>query len=170
MSNSGPRPLRLNRKERKKESIRNNLIRSVIYTESSGDAIKSRFDSTVTAVRWTATSGIKFVLPLWYAKEPMFWLPQGWFPYYAEWVLSFPRAPLGSVSIASWQLACAGFIKLASDTLTAVLGLVMGAGTPMKQQQQQKQQQSTKTGAGDKKEAGAGPTPSSDAARSKKDS
>ena len=105
------------------------------------------------------------MLPLWYAKEPMFWLPQGWFPYYAEWVLSFPRAPMGSVSIASWQLACAGFIKLASDTLAAMLGLVMGAGTPTKQQQQP-----MKTGAGDKKQAGAGPIPNSDAARSKKDS
>lgn len=54
----------------------------------------------------------------------MFWLPHGWFPYYAEWILSFPRGPIGSVSIASWQLACTGVIALFSDLITGVLGLV----------------------------------------------
>jgi hypothetical protein len=67
------------------------------------------------------------VLPFWYSKQPIFWLPKGWFPYYVEWVLSFPRAPLGSISIVSWQLACSGVIMLASDTVTAILGLALGA-------------------------------------------
>lgn len=97
--------------------------------------MKTKFDSTVSIVRWTATSGVKFVLPFWYAKQPMFWLPKGWFPYYVEWVLSFPRAPLGSISIASWQLACAGFILLVSDTITAILGLILGARLEKKEQQ-----------------------------------
>lgn len=70
---------------------------------------------------------MKIFLPFWYSKHPMFWLPKGWFPYYVEWILSFPRAPHGSVSIVSWQLACNGVIMLISDTLTAVLGLVLGA-------------------------------------------
>lgn len=51
----------------------------------------------------------------------MFWLPYGWFPYYAEWIISFPRAPLGSVSIASWQLACTGIIALVSDALRGAI-------------------------------------------------
>lgn len=55
----------------------------------------------------------------------MFWLPQGWMPYYAEWLISFPRAPLGSVSIQAWQLACGSVILLVSDTIVAVIGLVM---------------------------------------------
>lgn len=55
----------------------------------------------------------------------MFWLPHGWFPYYAEWVISFPRAPMGSVSVASWQLACTGVITLAADAITAVVGLAV---------------------------------------------
>lgn len=55
----------------------------------------------------------------------MFWLPHGWFPYYAEWILSFPRAPVGAVSIASWQLACTGVIALLSDLITGILGLVL---------------------------------------------
>lgn len=56
----------------------------------------------------------------------MFWLPHGWFPYYAEWIISFPRAPLGSVSIASWQLACAGILSLLIDAVTTVFGLAQG--------------------------------------------
>lgn len=73
-------------------------------------------------------------LPFWYSKEPMFWLPHGWFPYYAEWILSFPRAPLGSISIVSWQLACNGVIMLVSDTFTAILGLALGAKVQAREQ------------------------------------
>ena len=58
----------------------------------------------------------------------MFWLPHGWFPYYAEWILSFPKAPIGSVSIASWQVACSGVMALLSDTIVAIIGLLRGSG------------------------------------------
>ncbi|KAI0137293.1 CHD5-like protein-domain-containing protein [Xylariales sp. AK1849] len=95
--------------------------------KTSQDAMKAKFDNAVGVVRWTFTRGFKFVLPFWYSRQPMFWLPKAWFPYYVEWVLSFPRAPLGSISIVSWQLACAGVIKLVSDTITAILGLILGA-------------------------------------------
>jgi len=46
-------------------------------------------------------------------------------PYYAEWLICFPRAPLGSVSIQAWQLACASVILLVNDTIVAIVGLVM---------------------------------------------
>lgn len=49
-------------------------------------------------------------------------------PYYAEWLLSFPRAPLGSISIQAWSLACAAIILLVSDALVATIALVTGAG------------------------------------------
>lgn len=62
----------------------------------------------------------------------MFWLPKGWFPYYAEWLLSFPRAPLGSISIQAWTLACAAVILLVSDALVAVVALVLGTQTGAK--------------------------------------
>lgn len=101
--------------------------------ESSHDASKSKFDSYVNILRWLATTGLKFLLPFWYAKQPMFWLPKGWFPYYVEWILSFPRAPVGSVSIASWQTACTGVVLLLNDTITAVLGLIVGAKIAEKQ-------------------------------------
>jgi hypothetical protein len=76
----------------------------------------------------------------------MFWLPYGWFPYYVEWFLSFPRAPLGSVSIVSWQWACMGMLALASETISAILGLVLSS--------RQTQQSSTQGGSTKIKEDG----------------
>lgn len=67
----------------------------------------------------------------------MFWLPYGWFPYWAEWLISFPRAPLGSVSIASWQLACTGMVTLIGELVTGIGGLVAAMGR--KQEVKEKQ-------------------------------
>ena len=92
--------------------------------EKSQEAARASFDSALTVARLVLTRAPQYFLPFWYAKEPMFWLPHGWFPYYAEWILSFPRAPVGSVSIASWQLACTGVIALFSDLITGILGLI----------------------------------------------
>lgn len=105
------------------------FIHMLIYltTESSLEATKTNFDRYVTGVRWASTRGLQWFLPFWYAKEPMFWLPYGWFPYYVEWLLSFPRAPLGSVSIAAWQMACTGALTLAAETITAILGLIVAS-------------------------------------------
>lgn len=128
-------------------------INLFVFQESSHEASKAKFDSTVNILRWLGTTGLKFLLPFWYAKQPMFWLPQGWFPYYVEWILSFPRAPIGSVSIASWQTACTGVVLLLSDTITAILGLIVGAKMAEKQPT-----------------AEMGPIPQSREARNKKDS
>lgn len=99
-------------------------------TEKSLESARSRFDSTLTALRFLITRAPQYIIPFWYATEPMFWLPYGWFPYYAEWIISFPRAPLGSVSIASWQLACTGIVTLLKDLLTGIFKLVLGAKEP----------------------------------------
>ncbi|KAI0147821.1 CHD5-like protein-domain-containing protein [Xylariaceae sp. FL1272] len=96
--------------------------------KTSYEASKASFDRTAGIIRWTATSGVKFILPWIYGKEPMFWLPSGWFPYYVEWILSFPRAPIGSVSIVSWQTACAGVVLLLADTIKAI-GNIEGLNT-----------------------------------------
>lgn len=96
-------------------------------TETGIDGSKAAFDKTVTTARWLCTSGLRYFLPFWYSRSPMFWLPHGWFPYYAEWIISFPRAPMGSVSVASWQLACTGVITLVADTIAALVGLVVAA-------------------------------------------
>ncbi|KAI1506538.1 CHD5 domain-containing protein [Biscogniauxia marginata] len=109
------------------------LLEQLEKIKSSHDASKAKFDRTAGIIRWTATSGVKFILPWIYGKQPMFWLPSGWFPYYVEWILSFPRAPLGSVSIVSWQAACTGVVILTSDTIKAILGLALATKQAQKQ-------------------------------------
>lgn len=106
------------------------MSRAFVRTEKSLESARSRFDSTLTALRLLITRAPQYIIPFWYATEPMFWLPYGWFPYYAEWIISFPRAPLGSVSIASWQLACTGIVTLLRDLLTGIFKLVLGAKQP----------------------------------------
>ena len=46
-------------------------------------------------------------------------------PGYAEWMLSFPRAPRGSVSIQVWGLACATVVSMVGSAVVA-LGLLVG--------------------------------------------
>lgn len=123
-------------------------------TETGIDGSKAAFDKTVTTARWLCTSGLRYFLPFWYARSPMFWLPHGWFPYYAEWIISFPRAPMGSVSVASWQLACTGVIALVADTITAIIGLVAAAVQGGKEKQAEKPVRASAAAAGSEKSQG----------------
>ncbi|TAQ83597.1 hypothetical protein B7494_g8073 [Chlorociboria aeruginascens] len=109
--------------------------------KSDLNSTKSTFDRTVSALRWLGTTGVRTLLQFWCSKQAMFWIPKGWVPYYAEWLLSFPRAPIGSISINAWFIACAAMILLVSDAIVGVVGLVMvdglaqmpkGKGDPMK--------------------------------------
>src|ERR1700709_1600592 len=96
--------------------------------ESSLDSTKTTFDSAINTLRWLGTNGLRMLLQFWFSKQPMFWIPSGWVPYYAEWLLSFPRAPLGSISIQAWVLACGAIILLVNDALVAIVGLAMSLG------------------------------------------
>ena len=49
----------------------------------------------------------------------MFWMPVGLVPWYIEWILSFPRAPMGSVSIQIWGIACATVVQLVGAAVVA---------------------------------------------------
>ncbi|KAM0261119.1 hypothetical protein ACHAQJ_002381 [Trichoderma viride] len=106
------------------------LLEELETSKKGLDSARSSFDRALTALRFVLTRAPQYIIPFWYATEPMFWLPHGWFPYYAEWIVSFPRAPLGSVSIASWQLACAGIVTLLIDVFTFVFKLVLGSKQP----------------------------------------
>lgn len=59
----------------------------------------------------------------------MFWIPRGWLPYYIEWLLSFPRAPLGSVSVQVWWIACANAVALLGEAVLAIYGVLVAEGT-----------------------------------------
>lgn len=106
------------------------------FIEKGQEATRASFDRYLSGARMLMTKAPQYALPFWYSREPMFWLPHGWFPYYAEWIISFPRAPLGSVSIASWQLACRAFITLLSDMLRGLFGLLVASkAAPAKQKE-----------------------------------
>lgn len=94
--------------------------------EKSLESTRSKFDKALTGLRLLLTRAPQYFLPFWYGKEPLFWLPHGWFPYWAEWIISFPRAPLGSVSSASWQLACTGIMALVIDGVVGIIGATVG--------------------------------------------
>ncbi|KAI9759284.1 MAG: GET complex subunit get1 [Candelina submexicana] len=99
---------------------------------------KASFDSTVTVARWLSTNGLRFFLQFWYARQALFWIPQGWLPSYVEWMLSFPRSPRGSISIQVWGIACASVIQLVGGAVVALYVLAMeqragkGKGRPQK--------------------------------------
>jgi hypothetical protein len=117
---------------------------------------QAAFNSTVKVVRWLGTQGLRFVLQFWFSKSPMFWLPASWVPYYVEWILSFPRAPLGSISIQMWTAACAAIIALASEACAAVWVLATKKPTPTAKQEKEPMAfmagQQSAAGAGEKKE------------------
>jgi len=104
------------------------LLEQLEKNKSSTDSTKATFDSAVSTLRWLGTNGLRVFLQFWYSKHAMFWIPKGWVPYYAEWLLSFPRAPLGSISIQAWFLACTAIIILISDALVAFIALVTSSG------------------------------------------
>jgi hypothetical protein len=89
------------------------------------------------------------LIQFWFQKQPMFWIPKGWVPYYAEWLLSFPRAPVGSISIQAWALACGAIILLVSDALVAVVALATG-----KVAQDEKEGQPMKMASGESEKSG----------------
>ncbi|KAI5784702.1 CHD5-like protein-domain-containing protein [Geopyxis carbonaria] len=113
--------------------------------------MRSGFDAKASMARWTLTTGLRFFLQFWYSKQAIFWLPEGWVPWYVEWGLSFPRAPMGSVSIQVWTFA----VGQAMTILFAVGAWAMESLLAAKHSQaepvpmQGQQQQAT----GDKKKA-----------------
>ncbi|GAQ07810.1 protein get1 [Aspergillus lentulus] len=84
-------------------------------------AQKTSFDWSVKIARWLSTNGLKIFLQFYYSKTPVFALPAGWFPSYVEWVLSFPRAPRGSVSVQVWNSVCATAIAIMAEIVTSLL-------------------------------------------------
>ncbi|THZ37181.1 protein get1 [Aureobasidium pullulans] len=93
----------------------------------------------------------------WFSRQALFWLPQGWVPGYVEWLLAFPRAPKGSISIQLWGIACASVISLSSEAIVATYVLAtkrpdMKAGKQEQEPQAFKSDGATTTSAEGKKE------------------
>ncbi|KAF3930969.1 hypothetical protein ABW19_dt0203673 [Dactylella cylindrospora] len=78
---------------------------------------RSNFNRIISSIRWLVFSATGLFLQFWYRKEPVFWLPNGWLPDYLEWVLSFPQAPSGSVSVNVWSACAAIATKLVAQSI-----------------------------------------------------
>ncbi|KIK69161.1 hypothetical protein GYMLUDRAFT_255734 [Collybiopsis luxurians FD-317 M1] len=74
-------------------------------------AIKTSFSVRFSSGIWICTTGAQFVIGWWYRKAAVFYLPPGWFGPLG-WLLAFPFAPKGSVSVGMWQMACRRVIKV----------------------------------------------------------
>ncbi|RSH82298.1 GET complex subunit get1 [Saitozyma podzolica] len=82
---------------------------------------KSSFSLRFSSVLWLFTTGAQLVLVWWYRKQPVFYLPPGWVPYPVAWVLSFPSAPLGSVSSGAWGAVCKRVLTTGEEIVTGLL-------------------------------------------------
>lgn len=87
---------------------------------------RANFDRAASIARWTATTGLRWTVQFCFSAQAIFWLPKGWVPHAVEWILSFPSAPLGSISINTWWIACASVIAMASDATIALWTLRSG--------------------------------------------
>ncbi|KAI5289540.1 GET complex subunit get1 [Ascosphaera aggregata] len=85
-------------------------------------SLKVRFDLVFGTIRWLLTSGLKIFILFWYSKTPAFTLPLRWFPYPIEWLLAFPRAPTGTVSVNVWSSVC-------STVVCQIGGAIIGLST-----------------------------------------
>ncbi|KAH6848332.1 CHD5-like protein-domain-containing protein [Chaetomium sp. MPI-CAGE-AT-0009] len=113
------------------------LLDELEKRKSGVEASRTKFDRYLTAVRLISTRGVQWLMPMWYGKLPMYWLPYGWFPYYVEWFASFPRAPLGSVSIVTWQAACTAILTLVMNAVVGILAFIAARKESGKQKQKQ---------------------------------
>nr|Q5B538.2 RecName: Full=Protein get1; AltName: Full=Guided entry of tail-anchored proteins 1 [Aspergillus nidulans FGSC A4] len=88
---------------------------------------KGSFDWFVKIARWLSTTGLKIFIQFRYSKTPVFELPGGWLPYPVEWVLAFPRAPQGSVSVQVWNSVCATAVTVIAEIITGLALQVKGS-------------------------------------------
>ena len=73
---------------------------------------RQTFTRITTTLRYFGTNGLRLLLQFYFAKTPLFWIPTGWVPNYAAFLLAFPRAPRGSVSVQVWGIACATVVQM----------------------------------------------------------
>ncbi|KAE9403877.1 hypothetical protein BT96DRAFT_750545, partial [Gymnopus androsaceus JB14] len=79
-------------------------------------SVKNSFSLKFSSAIWICTTGAQFIITWWYRKSAIFYLPSGWFGPLG-WVLAFPFAPKGSVSVGMWQMASRRVIKIGERTV-----------------------------------------------------
>ena len=107
------------------------LIPMMWIIAGSVNAARTKFDTQIGFIRWASTSGAGWAISLWYRREPVFWIPEGWVPGYIEWGLSFPKAPIGSVSIQVWTFAITQVLRVIAPVIGSLIASVMPARKPV---------------------------------------
>ncbi|CAN6672882.1 hypothetical protein TRVA0_047S00606 [Trichomonascus vanleenenianus] len=74
---------------------------------------KTMVKRLVSAALFLLTTGSSVMLRIKHRKSAVFWLPEGIAPHSVVWGLGLTSAPLGSVSVSIWLMAC----NWALDTL-----------------------------------------------------
>ncbi|CAK9783905.1 unnamed protein product [Cutaneotrichosporon oleaginosum] len=90
-------------------------------TNTSLSSARAAFGLRFSSLIWVVTTGASFFLVWWYRRVPVFWLPAGWVPGPVAWVLAFPGAPRGSVSVGAWSTVCKQVLLTAEGIVKALL-------------------------------------------------
>ena len=109
MVTTPPNPPSPHQKQNSKKSnpqLINKLTANALKTH------RQTFTRITTTLRYLGTNGLRLLLQFYFAKTPLFWIPTGWVPNYAAFLLAFPRAPRGSVSVQVWGIACATVVQM----------------------------------------------------------
>ena len=69
-------------------------IHSMIYVDAEVASSKSAFAMKFNTLLWLLTTGLQFAVGWWYRKQPVFFLPHGWFGPLGWW-FALPFAPAG---------------------------------------------------------------------------
>ncbi|GJJ06112.1 hypothetical protein Clacol_000301 [Clathrus columnatus] len=80
-------------------------------SNTSLSASKASYSKKFSVVLWCLTSGAQYGIGWMYGKKAVFYLPPGWFGP-IQWWLAIPFAPLGSVSVGIWQMACSRVLRV----------------------------------------------------------
>ncbi|KAI9026661.1 WRB/Get1 family [Phycomyces nitens] len=105
--------------------MRRKLDKGVADQEKMSSEIaysKTAFELKVKSTIWFFIHGSQLVMVMWFYKRAVLYLPPGWFGP-AQWLLSFPFAPAGSISVAVWFAACRKTIKAVASTANGLYGL-----------------------------------------------
>ncbi|KAE8541925.1 protein GET1 [Cryptococcus gattii VGV] len=92
---------------------------------------RSSFSKKFSTLLWLMTTGAQFLLSWWFRKQPIFWLPEGWVPYPVAWLLSFPSAPIGSVSSGAWGAICRCVLNTLQEIIQSLLAPAPAGTTPV---------------------------------------
>ena len=70
------------------------VIQTGIVIDAEIAASRNGFSMKFNTLLWILTTGLQFVVTMWYRKQPVFYLPEGWLGP-VTWWLALPFAPAG---------------------------------------------------------------------------